>query len=170
MLQASVDCQQAYKNHASAEDIAACRNLLRGGSRSFYAASFLLPPRFRDPAMALYAFCRIADDAIDCVGDDPVLQAEALARLHGRLERIYAGCPIDDPADRALADVVHPFAVPKRLFEALLEGFAWDAEGRRYENLSGVYAYSARVAGTVGAMMAALMGARTEALVARACD
>ncbi|MGQ9659993.1 MAG: phytoene/squalene synthase family protein, partial [Thermochromatium sp.] len=98
------------------------------------------------------------------------LQASALERLHDRLDRIYAGSPIDDPIDRALADVVRDFAIPKRLFEALFEGFAWDAEGRRYEDLSGVYAYSARVAGTVGAMMAALMGARSEELVARACD
>ncbi|NEX20917.1 phytoene/squalene synthase family protein [Thiorhodococcus mannitoliphagus] len=158
------------KKHASAADIVACRDLLRCGSRSFYAASFLLPQRFRDPAMALYAFCRIADDAIDCVGDDPVLQAEALAMLHDRLDRIYDGRPIDDPADRALADVVVDFAMPKRLLEALLEGFEWDAEGRRYEDISGVYSYSARVAGTVGAMMAALMGARSEELVARACD
>ncbi|EGV28103.1 Phytoene synthase [Thiorhodococcus drewsii AZ1] len=158
------------KKHASAADVTACRDLLRCGSRSFYAASFLLPQRFRDPAMALYAFCRIADDAIDCVGDDPVLQADALEMLHDRLDRIYAGQPIDDPADRALADVVVEFAMPKRLLEALLEGFEWDAEGRRYETISGVYDYSARVAGTVGAMMAALMGARSEALVARACD
>lgn len=158
------------KKHASAADIVACRDLLRCGSRSFYAASFLLPQRFRDPAMALYAFCRIADDAIDCVGDDPVLQADALEMLYDRLDRIYAGQPIDDPADRALADVVVEFAMPKRLLEALLEGFEWDAQGRRYEDISGVYAYSARVAGTVGAMMAALMGARSEALVARACD
>lgn len=158
------------KKHASAADFVACRDLLRCGSRSFYAASFLLPQRYRDPAMALYAFCRIADDAIDCVGDDPVLQAEALEMLYDRLDRIYAGRPVDDPADRALADVVVEFSMPKRLLTALLEGFEWDAQGRRYEDISGVYDYSARVAGTVGAMMAALMGARSEALAARACD
>ncbi len=156
--------------HASAADIAACRELLRGGSRSFYAASFLLPQRFRDPAIALYAFCRIADDAIDCAGDAPGAQARALEGLRDRLDRIYAARPIEDPADRALADVVVRFAMPKRLLEALLEGFEWDAEGRVYDDLSGVYAYSARVAGTVGAMMAALMGARSAQLAARACD
>jgi hypothetical protein len=46
-------------------DLAACRTLLRGGSRSFHAASLLLPRSVRDPATALYAFCRLADDAID---------------------------------------------------------------------------------------------------------
>jgi 15-cis-phytoene synthase len=170
MPQVSSEQNDKKKTHATAADIAACRDLLRCGSRSFYASSFLLPQRFRDPAIALYAFCRIADDAIDCVGDDPLLQADALEMLYDRLDRIYAGNPIDDPADRALADVVVDFAMPKRLLEALLEGFEWDAQGRRYEDLSGVYDYSARVAGAVGAMMAALMGARTEELVARACD
>jgi phytoene synthase len=156
--------------HASAADISACRDLLRDGSRSFYAASFLLPQRFRDPAIALYAFCRIADDAVDCAGDAPGAQVRALENLHERLDRIYDGCPIDDSADRALADVVVRFAMPKRLLEALLEGFEWDAQGRCYEDLSGIYDYSARVAGTVGAMMAALMGARSAEMVARACD
>jgi phytoene synthase len=74
------------------------------------------------------------------------------------------------PADRALADVVHQFAIPRTLLDALIEGFAWDAEGRRYEDISGIYAYSARVAATVGAMMTLLMGVRDPDLLARACD
>ncbi len=54
--------------------------------------------------------------------------------------------------------------------EALLEGFAWDAEGRRYESLSELTGYAARVAGTVGAMMTVLMGVRAPEVLARACD
>jgi phytoene synthase len=53
-------------------DLEACTELMRGGSKSFFAASRLLPARLRPPAIALYAFCRLADDAID-EGDDPVL-------------------------------------------------------------------------------------------------
>lgn len=151
-------------------DLAACRKLLRTGSRSFYAASFLLPQRIRDPAVALYAFCRVADDAIDCAADVPGAQEAALAELRERLDRVYDGQPIEVYTDRALADVVERFGVPKALLSALLEGFEWDAKGRRFEDLSGVYDYSARVAGTVGAMMAVLMGARSSQLVARACD
>ena len=49
---------------------------------------------------------------------------------------------------------------PARLPEALLEGFAWDVEGRRYADLPALRAYAVRVAGTVGAMMAVLMGVR----------
>ena len=49
-------------------DLAACEELMRGGSKSFFAASSLLPQRVRMPAIALYAFCRVADDAIDVLG------------------------------------------------------------------------------------------------------
>ena len=62
------------------------------------------------------------------------------------------------------------FALPRALLDALLEGFAWDAAGRRYETLDALHDYAARVAGAVGAAMAVLMGARAPALVARACD
>ena len=146
-------------------DLAACRATLRAGSRSFFAASYLLPRGVREPASAVYAFCRVADDAIDLGGGD-----EAIARLHERLDRVYAGRPLPVPADRALAGVVASHAIPRALPEALLEGLAWDAAGRRYEDLADLYAYAARVAGAVGAMMTVLMGARAPEIVARACD
>ncbi len=60
--------------------------------------------------------------------------------------------------------------MPRELPEALLEGFEWDLVGRRYETLEELQAYAARVAGSVGAMMAVLMGARSAAVLARACD
>lgn len=147
-------------------DMRYCRRLLCGGSKSFYAASLLLPGFYRAPATALYAFCRVADDMID-EGED---QALALVTLNRRLDRIYAGRPENDPVDRALAGVVQRFDVPDTLPRALLEGFQWDREGRRYESLSDVYHYSARVAGTVGVMMAVLMGVRDPEALARASD
>ena len=60
--------------------------------------------------------------------------------------------------------------VPRALPEALLEGMLWDADGRRYETLSEVRAYSARVAASVGGMMSVVMGGRSEETLARACD
>jgi len=139
---------------------------MRGGSKSFFAASLLLPARVCAPATALYAFCRLADDAID-LGREP---AAEMLRLRRRLDAIYEGRPGPLDADRALAHVVHRFTIPRLLLEALLEGFLWDAEGRRYETLEELQDYAARVAGTVGAMMALVMGARTPRVLARACE
>ncbi len=147
-------------------DLQACRKLMRGGSKSFFAASLLLPARVCAPASALYAFCRLADDAID-LGHDP---AAEMAGLRRRLDAIYAGRPEAQDADRALAHVVHRFGIPRLLLDALLEGFLWDASGRCYETLEDVQDYGARVAGTVGAMMALVMGARDAAALARACE
>jgi phytoene synthase len=147
-------------------DIAACRAMLRGGSRSFDAAARLLPRSVRDPAIALYAFCRVADDTIDGVGGD----AGGLAWLRERLALVYAGEPDAQPADRALARIVAQFGIPRALPEALLDGFAWDAERRRYDDLAALRAYAVRVAGSVGAMMAMLMGVRDPARLAAAID
>ena len=52
----------------------------------------------------------------------------------------------------------------------LLEGLYWDVSVRRYETMSDTYAYAARVAGTVGAMMALLLGVRDPDVLSRACD
>lgn len=147
-------------------DVAQCRALLRDGSKTFYAASFLLPRWLREPASALYAFCRLADDAIDVDGGS----VPAIERLRDRLDRAYHGRPSTSAIDRTFAATVRIFNVPRELPEALIAGLEWDARGRRYETLCELNAYAARVAGTVGAMMAVLMGVRSPQLVARACD
>lgn len=157
---------QPQMSDSEADDLATCRAMLCDGSRTFLAAARVLPASVHRPATSLYAFCRQADDAIDCAGGG----ARALGPLHDRLDHVYAGRPLQMPADRALARVVARHSVPRALLEALLDGFAWDAQGRRYDTLSGLFDYCARVAGTVGAMMAALMDARDPAVVARACD
>lgn len=147
-------------------DTAHCVEAIRHGSLSFHAASRLLPRSLRDPALALYAFCRLADDAVDL---QPA-KAGAVLRLQERLDRAYAGRPCDAPADRAFAAVIEAYGMPRALPEALLEGLAWDAEGRRYATLSELRAYSARVAAAVGAMMCVLMRVRDPDALARACD
>jgi 15-cis-phytoene synthase len=150
----------------NALDAQACRELMRCGSKSFYLSSLALPQRVRAPATALYAFCRVADDAIDNSAEP----ARALADLQARLDAVYAGTPREHVADRALAAVVADARLPRVLIDALLEGFAWDAQGRRYETIADLHAYGARVAGTVGAMMALVMETRDARSLARASE
>ena len=148
-------------------DLSACVALMRSGSRSFFAASRLLPARVRASAIALYAFCRVADDMVD--GGKYGLN-RAMALLSGRLDAIYAGQPQDHVEDRALAVVVQRHGLPRALLDALLDGFAWDAEGRCYDSLEDVHDYGARVAGSVGAMMCWIMGVRHPQALSRACE
>ncbi len=148
------------------DDLAVCAQAIRQGSKSFHAASLLLPREVREAAFALYAFCRVADDAVD----EGECSTRAVTELRQRLDAVYAGRPRQDPVDRAFAAVTAAYDIPKEIPAALIEGFAWDASGRRYETLEELKDYAARVAGTVGVMMALVMGVRDSLALARACD
>ncbi len=150
----------------SPADAAKLKEIIRIGSRSFYAASQVLPKEIRLSAFALYAFCRDCDDIVDERGGGPV----EIADLEARLNAAYLGAPRDTPVDRAFSAIVRRHRVPRAFPAALIEGLTWDADGRRYETLSELNAYAARVAGTVGAMMAVVMGAQSAHAAARACD
>ena len=148
------------------QDQAHCRNSLKGGSRTFFAASLLLPRRFAESATALYAFCRAADDLVDGGGD----LAAAIAEVRLRMDGIYGGKVAKFAEDRAFAACVRAHAIPKAVLELMLEGFIWDAQRRHYETFPQLRAYAVRVAGTVGVMMAMLMGVRDRERLSRACE
>src|SRR5688500_9134830 len=83
----------------------AAREVCRRHARSFYFASFFLPKHKRYAAYAVYAFCRMVDDAIDVEEDrSAALVSEAgacgcgtsaldgrIEMFRERLEEIYAG-------------------------------------------------------------------------------
>ncbi|MEY3251318.1 MAG: prephytoene pyrophosphate synthase CrtB [Pseudomonadota bacterium] len=108
----------------------------------------------------------MADDAIDG-SPEP---ARAVVELRARLDAVYAGEPGPELADRALTCVVQRCQIPRTLLDALIEGFEWDVSGRHYETIEDLHAYGARVAGTVGAMMALVMETRSPQALARACE
>ena len=147
-------------------DLIACRTALQAGSKSFAGAAKLLPRDIRDSATALYAFCREADDAVDLHRGGEI----AIGALRDRLDRIYSSRPAQSSADRAVCEVVRRHSLPRELLDLLIEGFQWDAEGRRYSTVSELSEYAVRVAGTIGVMMSLIMGTRSAAALARACD
>lgn len=140
--------------------------MLADGSKSFHAASLLLPATVRRKATIFYAFCRLADDAVDHASN----KKGALEVLKGRLDRLYARDPLDQAVDRIFADLVREQGLPRAVLDALFEGFEWDAQDKRYDSLSDVRAYGLRVAGTVGVAMALLMGCNNPHALARACE
>ena len=147
-------------------DIYGCYEAIRKGSHSFYAASKLLPKQVRDPAVVLYAFCRVADDNVDAEN----ASQDAIDLLRERLELAYLGTPKNEPIDRAFASLVDMCEMPRALPEALLEGLEWDCLNLRFETLSDLHSYSARVASAVGVMMCVIMNVRDKDVLARACD
>jgi phytoene synthase len=91
--------------------------------------------------------------------------------VRDRATVLYAYCRVvDDAVDRAFAALIAEQGIPRALPQALLEGMEWDLAGRRYRTIDDLHAYAARVAGTVGAMMTLVMGARGDGVLSRACD
>ena len=137
---------------SSDTDMAACRALLRGGSRSFHLATKLLPRAVSDPAVALYAFCREADDIIDGGSGGLDWLRRRLALVYERASARPAGGPSPLPVlSRASTFRAH---CPRRCWRAS-RGTPRDVATLILRPLR---AYAVRVAGSVGAMMAVVHG------------
>ena len=74
-------------------DIEYCKKAILHGSLSFHAASLALPESVRTPCLALYAFCRLADDEVDLKKD----KSASIYDLVQRLDPVYAGTPRNHP-------------------------------------------------------------------------
>lgn len=152
------------------------RESIEAGSKSFALASKVLPPRIRDDASMLYAWCRYCDDVIDGqemghgqIADYRIGQADRLETLRAQTQEALDG-QATDPIFQGLARVMADNEIPHRHAFELLKGFEMDAEERVYRTVDDILDYSYHVAGVVGVMMAMIMGAREPATLDRASD
>lgn len=152
---------------------AAYQSIARG-SQSFAAASGLFAPMTRERAWLLYAWCRAADDMTDGqeLGGAAVVATQADPQAaHTRL------VALTDAALSSDASVPTPFAalrlvaretqMPRAFIDDHIAGFALDAARWRPESEDDLLRYCYHVAGSVGCMMAVVMGvdpAETEVL------
>lgn len=157
----------AHRPSFDREALGACYATLREKSRSFALASSLLPRGRRDAVVVVYAFCRRVDDAVD--GALPAEQPHRLAELERGLDEVYDFRRT--PSDSLLAafqQVVLAFGLPRYYPSQLLAGMRMDVEGRRYRTLNELLEYCYCVAGTVGLMMAHVLGSREPGALAHA--
>lgn len=145
------------------------REAIQKGSKSFAAAAALFDPETRADAEMLYAWCRHCDDVIDGQtlghGMSPVEDAPArLAALYAQTRSALAGEPPADPQFAAFQTVARRRQIPERYALDMIDGFAMDVEGRRYQTLDDLLDYCWGVAGVVGTMMALVMGVKPDQL------
>ena len=157
--------------------VAAARDSIARGSKSFATASTLFDPATRERAWLLYAWCRRCDDLADGqelghgreTVEDP---AARLATIRTLTDAALSGVPTGEPAFDALGVVAAETGMPHHLARDLVAGFALDAEEFRPRSEDDLYRYCYHVAGVVGVMMAIVMGVSPddEAVLDRACD
>ncbi|MEO7002425.1 MAG: squalene/phytoene synthase family protein [Ktedonobacterales bacterium] len=149
-------------------DFRHCQRIMQQIARTFYYGSLFLPAEKRRAAWALYAFCRVADDIADerDLYPDPLAD---LARWRTALLDAFAGRP-RGPVMRALADVVRRYNVPLQPALDLLDGVEMDARNAAFTSFADLRLYCYRVAGTVGLLMAPVLGYQSEEALSLAVD
>ena len=125
----------------------------------------------------LYAWCRYCDDEIDgqVLGHgqqspSPEEQSEKLKRLRVQTHDAITNKTVNTPIFQSLQRVFQACEIPARYPAELLDGFEFDIARRTYVTLNDTLQYCYHVAGTVGAMMAVIMGVRDEDIIHRAID
>jgi phytoene synthase len=125
---------------------------------SFLIAFFTLPPPRRRALLAVFDFCRTVDDSVDLARDAAEASA-AIEAWRGELDRLFGGRAPRTPEAQRLQPYVSTLSMSRVNFDALLEGVAMDAGGRRYATFDELEAYCHRVASAVGFMCLEVFGA-----------
>jgi squalene synthase HpnC len=141
-----------------AEAQAYCGRLARTHYENFSVASWFLPQRLRQDFFNVYAYCRIADDLGDEVGD-PHASLQLLDQWEAELDACYAGNP-RHPVFVALAETVRKCEIPKQTFVDLLTAFRQDQRVSRYSTFEDVVGYCRYSANPVGRLVLYVCGYR----------
>jgi hypothetical protein len=175
-----LDVRPLEPEFAGGTDARTCAAVVREHARTFYFASWLLPPAKRRAAYALYAFCRVADDLVDRAqgrygrAPSPAEIARQLGEYERALDVTLAAGPGAGHAltaarlpgaarphaavFRELRDVLDRYGVPEPVLRELLAGVARDLAPTAYATWPDLVRYCEGVASSVGEMCTYVFG------------
>lgn len=149
-------------------DVPSPGTLIRTRARTFYLASLFLPRQIRRDVHIVYAYFRTIDDLVD-EPPQPSTVDEIRERLDIWERTVRSGCQ-DSALSGALRGVIARHEIPPDLLCMVIDGARFDLELRQIETVEELLRYSVLVAGSVGMVMATLMGARHPEALASARD
>ncbi len=129
-------------------DRAYCRWFIRASKSNFYLSFFSLSAKKRRAIVAVYAYCRMADDIADEPGDIDEKKASLRAWRETVAHLGEENC--SHPIIRELAWAARQFDLPPEHFQAICDGVAMDLEEKRFEDVSELEGYCDKVASAVG--------------------
>lgn len=149
----------------TAQDWAACRATSRSHGKSFYLASRALPLQRRQAIQAAYAYCRMADDIVDrAAGESQETVHQALESWQSQLQ-----AP-EHPVAIAFSYARATYRIPDQPIHDLLRGLRQDLTVGRYETWHDLHEYCYLVAGTVGLIVAPILGCRDSSALQHAAN
>ena len=128
------------------------KNILKKHAKSFYFAGLLLDKRTLNDAAILYAFCRRLDDAADN------LKSNNSHELQHLVDDYRQPAPTDS-VNQSFKEIQKKYAFKQKFIDDLILGVSSDTNFKQPQNIKNLIFYSYQVAGTVGALMAKVLGA-----------
>jgi len=153
-----MDALAAYRKRGhggsdAADMWALCASIAQAHGRTFFLASKFLAPSRRRAILATYAFCRIADDIVDAAPRRSFAQTVGeLAAWEDELTHPR------HPVAVAFALARREFNIPLQPAQDLFTGIRMDLAATRFASWPHLYTYSHHVAGTIGLMIAPILG------------
>ncbi|TWU41428.1 All-trans-phytoene synthase [Novipirellula aureliae] len=141
-----------------------CRKIANSHYENFLVSRLLLPRRYRQPFVNVYAFCRTADDLAD-ESDSPESALKQLAQFQTSLDATFAGHP-PGGLFPALHQTVEDFHLDQQPFNDLLCAFRQDQLETRFRDFEELLCYCQRSANPVGRIVLRLADAASDENVA----
>lgn len=146
------------------EAYAWCNELTRTHYENFHVATIFLPRNVRPHFESVYAYCRVADDLGDEVGD-PVVATRLLDAWGSMLDECYDNPERSlHPVFVALHETIRSCELPRQLFLDLLIAFKMDQVKPEYESWEELLEYSHYSANPVGRLVLGVCGYREETI------
>jgi phytoene synthase len=134
-------------------ELAQARTTTKRVARTFASACRLLPRALRDDVYRLYLVFRTLDDLVD---DDDACALERIAAVEAWCD---GATDVRSRETLALDDLARRHALPGGAIADFCRGMRDDVRGPRIDSETELDVYCYRVAGTVGVVMAAVLGA-----------
>lgn len=135
-----------------------CRRLHAAYGRTYYLATYLLPPEKRPYVDALYGFARYADELVDTTGVDPDRRASRFEQWSTRFLVDLAAGRTTDPVTAAVLHTAATWNIPPEHFASFLDSMRMDLTVTSYATYADLERYMYGSAAVIGLEMAPILG------------
>lgn len=141
-----------------------CRQKTEASHSSFLSGFRFLPTEQRNALTIVYAFCRELDDiADDCTSAD--VAQTTLNWWRNDLAKAFTDTLPEHPVNQAIQQIHSQYGLPENELAAVIDGMEMDLTQSRYATFAALQTYCQKVAGTVGRLIARILGfTRSETL------
>ncbi len=145
----------------TAASLSYCGQEVRTHDRERFLTSLFAPSTHREALFALYAFNLEVAKTAEVVSE-AMLGRIRLQWWREALDGIYAGTPRKHAVVEPLGAAVHEYALPRELFDRLIDCRELDLEDAPLDDFVAFENYAAGTSGTVNRLAAMILGVREE--------